>query len=293
MIQKTPHVLLLGFGYVASHTAARLQALGWTFSGTARDEDGLRSVRQAGGRAFFFDGQTPLPEAAWEGVTHVLSSIPPDEKGDPVLRVLGDALAARADALRWVGYLSTVGVYGDHGGAWVDEDSPCRPVSDRGKRRLAAEQAWRALHAAHGLALHIFRLPGIYGPGRNPLLKAQQGTRRALVVKEGQVFSRIHVEDLAAALIASMQQPRPGRIYNVVDDEPAPPHEVALYAHALLGLAPPPLKPIEEVEMSAMARSFYGESKRVSNARLKRELGWQPAYPTYREGLRALLENDG
>jgi nucleoside-diphosphate-sugar epimerase len=164
------------------------------------------------------------------------------------------------------------------------------PVSARGKRRLAAERAWLALRARCGLPVHVFRLPGIYGPGRNPLRKALKGERKALVVKKGQVFSRIHVDDLVHALWLSMNAPSPGAVYNVVDDEPAPPHEVALFAHALLGLEPPPLAPFEEADLSPMARSFYGESKRVSNARLKRELGWRPRYPTYREGLRALLE---
>ncbi len=287
------HALLLGFGYVARHLAERLRAAGWAISATGRDEATLQGIARAGAWAFCFDGSAPLPEEAWEGVSHVLCSIPPgrgeDGVDDPALAVLGDDLAARARRLRWVGYLSTVGVYGDHGGAWVDEETPCQPVSTRGRRRLVAERAWLRLHEVHGLPVHIFRLPGIYGPGRNPLLKARDGVRKALVVKEGQVFSRIHVDDLAAALELSMRRPRPGRVYNVVDDEPAPPHEVALLAHELLGLEPPPLKPLEEVEMSEMARSFYGESKRVSNARLKAELGWRPRYPTYREGLCALL----
>jgi nucleoside-diphosphate-sugar epimerase len=221
-------------------------------------------------------------------VTHVLSSIPPDEKGDPALAALGGQLAERAGGLQWVGYLSTVGVYGDHGGAWVDEDTPPAPVSRRGKMRLAAERQWLKLHEEGGLPVHIFRLPGIYGPGRGPLEKARAGVRDALVVREGQVFSRIHVADLADALEASIKRPNPGAVYNVVDDEPAPPHEVALFAHRLLGLALPPLIPFEEAELSPMARSFYGESKRVSNARIKRELGWSPRHPTYREGLKAL-----
>ena len=283
------HILFLGFGYVATHTAPQLAGAGWRISATARDEQTLRAIARAGHAAYFFDATAPLPEDAWQGVTHVLSSIPPGPRGDPVLPVLAKALRARKNRLRWIGYLSTVGVYGDHGGAWVDEETPCRPVSERGKRRLAAERQWLALHERHGLPVHIFRLPGIYGPGRNPLRKALDGARKALVVKQGQVFSRIHVDDLASALVASMKAPRPGRVYNVTDDEPAPPHEVALYAHALLGLAPPPLKPFEEVEMSPMARSFYGESKRVSNRRAKAELRWRPRYPTYREGLRALL----
>ena len=284
-------ILLLGYGYVAGHLAARLAERGWRIAATARTEAGVREIERAGFQGWLFDGSAPLPGQAFAGITHVLSSIPPDEEGDAALRRLRARFIAHAQDLAWVGYLSTVGVYGDHGGAWVDEETPPRPVSARGKRRLAAERAWLKLHEEHGLPVHIFRLPGIYGPGRNALLKALKRERAALVVKPGQVFSRIHVDDLVEALLASMKHPRPGRIYNVVDDAPAPPHEVALYAHELLGLAPPPLKPFEEVRMSDMARSFYGESKRVSNRRLKRELGWRPRYRDYRAGLAALLDD--
>ncbi len=287
----TNHMLFLGLGYVAGHLARRLEERGWRISGTARDAEGLRHITEAGWRAWPFDGSRPLPQEAWEDVTHVLSSVPPGPEGDPVLSMLGDDLARRADTLRWAGYLSTVGVYGDHGGAWVDEDTPAAPVSERGRRRLRAERLWLDLHARTGLPVHVFRLPGIYGPGRSPLEKVREGRRKALVVKEGQVFSRIHVEDLVSALLASIERPHPGRIYNVVDDEPAPPHEVTLHACRLLGIDPPPLLPFEEADLSPMARSFYGESKRVSNRRLKEELGWRPEYPTYREGLKSLAEN--
>ena len=279
------HLLLLGYGYVAGFLARA--ARGWRVSATARTLSALRAARREVARVWLFDGRRPLPDAAWRGVTHVLSSIPPDAMGDPALRQLSGQLCARAGQLRWVGYLSTIGVYGDHGGRRVDERSACRPVTVRGRRRLRAERAWLGLYRQCGVPVHVFRLPGIYGPGRNPLLKAP--TRRAIPVREGQVFSRIHVDDLVRALLLSMTHPHPGRIYNVVDDEPAPPHEVALFAHELLGLAPPPLKPVDELDLSPMARSFYGESKRVINRRLRRELGWTPLYPTYREGLRALL----
>ncbi len=283
------HMLFLGLGYVATQLASRLAAQGWAISGTARDAAGLAAIRGRGWRAWPFDGAAPLPREAWDGVSHVLSSIPPSEAGDPALLGLGAQLAAHAGQMEWAGYLSTVAVYGDHGGAWVDEKTPPAPVSQRGKWRLAAERGWLKLHEDHGLPVHIFRLPGIYGPGRNPLEKARRGYRKALVVKPGQVFSRIHVADLATALQASMARPRPGAIYNVVDDEPAAPHEVALFAHELLGIAPPPLVDFDKADLSPMARSFYGESKRVRNARLKAELGWRPRFPTYREGLKALL----
>ncbi len=284
------HMLFLGLGYVAGTLARRLAAQGWRISGTARDDAAARAIREQGWEAYVFDGSAPLPEEAWEGVTHILSSVPPQAEGDPVLLALADDLAARAGGIAWAGYLSTVGVYGDCGGAEVDEETPPRPANERSRRRLAAEQAWQALRRRSGLPAHIFRLPGIYGPGRSPLEKARKARRKALPVKEGQLFSRIHVEDLADALEASIARPRPGAVYNVVDDEPAPPHEVALFAHALLGIAPPPLVPFEEAELSPMARSFYGESRRVLNRRLKEELGWRPRHPTYREGLRALLQ---
>ena len=281
------HLLLLGFGYVAGFLARQAAMHGWRVSATARTLAGLRQARQVLPRAWLFDGRSPLPRDAWRGVTHILSSIPPDRMGDPALRQLAGQLCDQAQRLQWLGYLSTVGVYGDHGGRWVDERSPCHPVTDRGRRRLAAERAWLRLHRQCGLPVHIFRLPGIYGPGRNPLLKIHR--RRAIPMRAGQVFSRIHVRDLVAALLLSMARPRPGRIYNVVDDDPAPPHAVALLACDLLGMDPLPLKPIEELDLSPMARSFYTESKRVDNRRLKNELGWKPAFPSYREGLRALL----
>ncbi len=290
--REEKHVLLLGCGYVATRLADGLREEGWRITATVREEAAAATLRGRGFGVCLFDGAAPLPRRAWEGVTHVLSSIPPDAEGDPALRALTEDLCRAAPHLRWVGYLSTVGVYGDHGGAWVDEATPCRPVSARGKRRLAAERAWLDLRERCRLPVHVFRLPGIYGPGRNPLRKALEGARKALVVKEGQVFSRIHVDDLVSALVLSMNAPCPGAIYNVVDDEPAPPHEVALFAHELLGLQPPPLVPFEEARLSPMARSFYGESKRVSNEKLKRDLGWNPRYPTYREGLRALLPRE-
>lgn len=291
-MSKQPHILFLGLGYVARHLARRLVAEGWRISGTARDERGIAAIQRVGWRGWLFDGTAPLPEEAWEGVSHVLSSVPPDADGDPVLRQLGRDLCRRARDLKWAGYLSTVGVYGDHGGAWVDETTPCTPVTERGWRRLAAEEAWMALYRDCGLPLHIFRLPGIYGPGRSPLDKARKGARKALPVKPGQVFSRIHVEDLAEALLLSLERPTPGEIYNVTDDEPAPPHEVALHAHALLGLEPPPLVAFEEMKesLSPMARSFYAESKRVHSQKIRERLGWRPRFPTYREGLRAIHE---
>ncbi|NWG45986.1 MAG: NAD-dependent epimerase/dehydratase family protein, partial [Alphaproteobacteria bacterium] len=198
-------------------------------------------------------------------------------------------IAALAPGLVWVGYLSTTGVYGDRGGEWVDEESPLAPTTERGARRVEAEAGWRALAEAHGLPLHIFRLAGIYGPGRNQLETVRAGTARRLH-KPGQVFSRIHVEDVAACLLASLRRPRPGAVYNLCDDEPAPPAEVVAHAAALLGVPPPPLEDFETAAptLSPMARSFYAESKRVRNDRLAAELGVRLRYPSYREGLAAL-----
>lgn len=276
-----------GLGYVARTLALRLKAKGWDVAGTSRGDEGLQAIKDLGCGAYQFDGSSAVPEEALDSATHVLVSAPPDEAGDPVLRAGERQLAGRARQFAWVGYLSTTGVYGDHGGGWVDETTPPAPVTERGERRLEAENAWLRLCRDRGLAVHIFRLPGIYGPGRNQLAAIVTGTAKRLV-KPGQVFSRIHVEDIAGVLDASMMRPAPGGIYNVADDEPAPPQDVVTFAAALLGQPPPPEVPFEEAALSPMAQSFYGESKRVSNRRIKEELGYQLLYPSYREGLRAL-----
>jgi nucleoside-diphosphate-sugar epimerase len=205
-----------------------------------------------------------------------------------VLAAIGPEIAARAGRFRWVGYLSTTGVYGDRRGGWVDEADLRDASTARGRARVAAEDAWLALQRDHGLPVHLFRLAGIYGPGRGPFEKVRDGTARR-IVKPGQVFSRIHVDDIAATLRASIARPNPGAAYNVCDDEPAPPEDVLAFAADLLGLPPPPEVPYDAAEMTAMARSFYAESKRVSNRRIKDELGVVLRWPTYREGLRALL----
>jgi len=223
-----------------------------------------------------------------DGATHLLTSVAPDEGGDPVLRELEGEIAARAARFAWVGYLSTTGVYGDRGGDWVDEDGELRPSTRRGQWRVEAEAAWRAVP---GLPLHVFRLAGIYGPGRGPFEKVRQGTARR-IVKPGQMFSRIHVEDIAQVLRASIARPRPGAVYNLCDDDPAPPEDVIAHAAELLGLPVPPEEDFATAEMTPMARSFYAESKRVRNNRIKTELGVRLRHPDYRSGLRALLEAD-
>lgn len=287
-----PRLFVFGLGYSARILANRLQPLGWRIAGTTRDEDKAYRLSVAGIETHFFDRGRSLPDpaAALAGTTHLLSSVPPDEWGDPVVDHHAEDLA-RLAGVAWAGYLSTTGVYGDAGGAWVDEESPLRPQKEGARRRCAAERAWSDLRRVGGLPTHLFRLAGIYGPGRNALLDRIAGRSRR-IVKPGQVFSRIHVEDIAGALAASMAAPRPGRVYNLADDEPAPNAAVVEEACRLLGLDPPPEVPFEEAAqaMSPMALSFWSECRRVSNRRLKEELGYRLQYPTYREGLAALLE---
>ena len=279
----TKRLLSLGHGYSAQALARQLLPQGWTVIGTTRDPAKAERFRAEGVVPLLWDRMAV--EEALGRVSHVLISAGPDSDGDPSLRLCGPAMAERAAQLDWVGYLSTTGVYGDHGGGWVDEDTPLTPGTRRGAMRLAAEDAWRAIP---DLPLHIFRLAGIYGPGRGPFAKVRAGTARR-IVKPGQVFSRIHVEDIAQVLEASIRQPDPAAIYNLCDDDPAPPQEVILHAAELLGVTPPPEEPFESAEMGAMARSFYAESKRVSNRRIKEELGVRLYYPDYRAGLAALL----
>lgn len=289
MSTPQPRLFCFGLGYTAGALGRRLKAQGWRVAGTCREEE-RRLVLAAGGfEVFHFARERPLdePRAALAGATHLLSSIAPDTEGDPVLDLHAADIAA-LPSLRWAGYLSTTGVYGDREGGWVDEDSALQPTSPRSRRRVAAEAAWLDFHSRHGVPVHVFRLAGIYGPGRNALEAVRSGRARR-IVKPGQVFSRIHVDDIATTLEASMAAPCPGAVYNVCDDEAAPPQDVIAYACTLLDVPPPPAIPFERAEMSAMARSFYRDNKRVSNRRIKEELGVRPTWPTYREGLRALL----
>jgi hypothetical protein len=280
----SPTLLCFGFGYTARVVADRLLRAGWAVLGTSRDPGRGRTDPVQFHR---FDRHHPLPPEALARVTHILTSIPPDELGDPVLDLHGCDLRGMSD-LRWAGWLGTTGVYGDRGGAWVDEDTPLEPTLARADRRARAEQAW----LGSGLPVHIFRLAGIYGPGRNAFVNLRQGTARR-IVKPGQVFSRIHVEDIATVLEASMARPDPGRIYNVCDDEPAPPQDVVTYAAALMGVPAPPEQPWDRAELSPMARSFYRDNRRVRNDRIRQELGVRLAFPSFREGLHALLPVDG
>ena len=285
---QVPVLLSIGFGYCARVLAARLKAENWHIAATAREEAKAQALRREGIDAHVWppdDLFASLPER-----THLLISAPPGETGDPVLGRYREALLDRRDRIAWIGYLSTTAVYGDRQGGWVDETATLNAASERGKRRVIAEREWLAL-AEHGLPVHTFRLAGIYGPGRGPFEKIRGGTAQR-IVKEGQVFGRTHVEDIATVLQASIACPEPGTAYNVTDDLTCPPQEVIGHAADLLGLPRPPLVPFETAEMSAMARSFYGENKRVSNERIKQNLGVILAYPTYREGLRAILETE-
>ncbi|WP_413719509.1 SDR family oxidoreductase [Silicimonas sp. MF1-12-2] len=275
----TPTLLSIGHGFSARALARLLIAEGWHVIGTTRSSEKAMQLAAEGVEPVIWPGN-PLP---LNRATHVLSSVSPDDGGDPVLAEAGEALRA-ATHLEWVGYLSTTGVYGDREGDWVDEGSELLPSTRRGQARVDAEAAWQAL----GLPLHIFRLAGIYGPGRGPFEKVRNGTARR-IIKDGQVFSRIHVDDIAQVLAASIERPNPGSIYNLCDDDPAPPQDVISHAAELLDLPVPPAVDFEDAELSPMARSFYAESKRVRNDRIKEELGVKLLYPTFREGLAAVL----
>lgn len=256
--------------------------------GTTRSSDKMEALRTLGVEPFLFDGNSQGDDIAeaLKQATHILVSIAPNEAGDPVLNQYANEIAGAKP--RWIGYLSTVGVYGNHDGAWVDEETPLNPVSKRSVQRVAAEEAWFAFAEQNDLPVQIFRLSGIYGPGRNAFENFRKGTARRLV-KPGQVFNRIHVADIAGALKAAMAKPST-RVFNVTDDEPAPPQDVVAFAAELLGVEAPPEIPFETADLTPMARSFYGENKRVSNQRVKDELGFTFRYPDYRVALKALLE---
>jgi nucleoside-diphosphate-sugar epimerase len=280
-------LLSIGHGYSARALAARLIPQGWHVIGTTRSADKMREIADTGAQPLLWPGDDLAP--LLNEIPNVLVSAGPGPEGDPVLLALADQFALAAPSLRWLGYLSTTGVYGDHSGDWVDETTPLTPSTRRGAARVQAETAWGAIP---DLPLHIFRLAGIYGPGRGPFAKVRSGKARR-IIKPGQVFSRVHVEDIALALELSLKSPQPGGVYNLCDDDPAPPQDVISYAAELLGLPLPPEEGFENAEMSPMARSFYAESKRVRNDHAKAALGWQPIYPDYRSGLAALLASDG
>lgn len=272
-----PTLFVFGLGYVGQHLGRRLLAQGWPVGGTVRTEAKAKNLNQQGFDAVVWDGASPL-QKDWEEVTHILVTIPPDEKGDIALRHYDLSGAP----IKWLGYLSATSVYGDHKGAWVTEESALKPVSSRGVQRCLAESQWLG---RKDLPVHVFRLSGIYGPGRSVLETIRAGTAQR-IHKPGHVFSRIHIADIVSILEASMTHPRPGAIYNLADDEPAAPADLVAYGCDMLGVDAPPLIPFEEAALSPAMREFYAENKRVANRKVKEALGVRLAYPTYREGLR-------
>ena len=284
-------LFVFGLGYVGAAFADALQARGWDIAASARDPGQAQALRDR--------GITPADPAdrdamiaALAGANAILVTAPPGPDGCPALESIIPALAQAQAYPDWIGYLSTTGVYGDFDGRWVFETSPLKAQSVEGARRVGAERDWRQVGRCMGLTVTTFRLPGIYGPSRSALdrLRAGEGRR---IVKPGQVFSRIHVDDIVSGLLASLDHPRAGGIYNLVDDAPAPPQDVMEHAARLLGVPVPPDLPFNELGMSPATRRFYAENKRVSNALIKAELGWRPRYPTYREGLAAILKAGG
>ncbi|MGO9174167.1 MAG: SDR family oxidoreductase [Rhodomicrobium sp.] len=284
-------LFVFGLGYSASAIASLLLKSGWRVLGSVRSPGKSGSAAANGFSPVLFSDAAGIGQAL-QSATHCLISVPPCDAGDPVLAAYAEALRA-APKLRWIGYLSTIGVYGDLQGAWADEETPAEPETGRGGARIEAEAAWSAFCNQRAVPLDIFRLAGIYGPGRSPLDRIRVGDARR-IVKPGQVFNRIHVDDIAQTVAAAIFQERrkPGtRLFNVADDEPAPPQDVILYAAELIGAVPPPEFPFESAELSPMARSFYASNKRMRNDKIKRELGIRLRYPTYREGLRAIAES--
>jgi len=286
----TRRLFIFGLGYSGLEIAKLAKTRGWSVAGTCTTEEKARRLREGGIEAHVFDGAAALATEAFGDVTHVVCTVSPGVAGDPALRMCRKLLG-RA---RWLGYLSTTGVYGNHDGGWVDETTPTLSTQPRSLERIAAEQDWRDLAAGTGAPLHILRLPGIYGPGRSPLDRVRAGTAQR-IDKPGQFFSRIHVEDIAASTLKAMDRDNGTEIWNVADDLPAANADVVAHACELLGRPVPPLIPWAEVAptMSPMARSFYSESRKVRNDKLKRELGVVLRYPTYREGLKAIAAVEG
>lgn len=288
-----PHLFCFGLGYTALMLARRIMREGWRVSGTCRSEAAAAAAAAEGIHAVILDRGRPMddPKRTLATVTDILSAVPPDADGDTVLDHHGDDLTTM-EGLRWVGYLSTTGVYGDTGGVEVKESAPLQPSSERGRRRVAAEARWLSLPLASAASIHVFRLAGIYGPRRNVFETIRSGKARR-IDRPGHLFSRIHVDDIATVLRASIAQPEAGQVFNVCDDEPAEPATVTAYACALLGIDPPPLQRFDDAAptMSPMALSFWRDNRRVSNALIKQDLGIVLAYPSYREGLAAILEH--
>jgi nucleoside-diphosphate-sugar epimerase len=283
-------LFIFGMGFSGLATARLVRGEYASIGATVRTEEKAAALRAEGIDAHVFDGETVSEElvAAVKRATHLVQSIPPGTTGDPVIALLREAIVAAPD-LAWIGYLSTVGVYGDHGGGWVDEATEPNPLSGRSVERVRAEAEWRILGDERGVPVALMRLSGIYGPGRNALAQLADGTAKRLI-KPGQVFNRIHVADIATVVAAAAARKASG-VFNVTDDEPAPPQDVIAYAAELAGQPLPPEIDFTTADLSPMVRSFYGENKRVGNGRLASDLGVTLAYPTYREGIGALWQD--
>ena len=280
-----------GLGYTAEALARPLITEGWAVAGTCREAERRDGLAGQGIDAWLFDGERPLDgaAAALAGTTHLLAAAPPGRDGDPAAGLHATDIAT-VESLEWIGYLSTTGVYGNHRGLWVDEDTPSAPSGERGLRRVLAEAQWFEFWENYGIPAQVFRLAGIYGPDRGPLAAVRAGTAKR-IAKQGQVFSRIHVDDIVATLRASMARPDGGRVYNVCDDKPAPPQDAVAFACELLDVEAPPLIDYHDAALSPLAESFYGDNKRVRNDRIKDELGVVLKYPDYEAGLRALARD--
>jgi hypothetical protein len=289
-VSADKRLFCFGYGYTAEFLGRAVRdTLGWSLAGTTRDLAKRSALRARDVDAYVFDHDKPLgdPFAMLDGVTHILISTPPDQEGDLVARLHGEDIMRLPD-LEWIGYLSTTSVYGDRDGAWVDESTELRPSSIRGSRRLRAESDWTSLCHARGIPLHIFRMAGVYGPGRSALDSVRAGIARR-IFKPGHAFTRIHIDDVVQSLVASIQLPQGSTVYNLADDEAAPSHEVIAYACRLLGREPPPLVPFEEANLAPITHSFYSDNKRIKNDRIKNELGVALRYPNYRVGLEGCL----
>lgn len=291
MIDKGKHLFCFGYGYSCDYIGHELmQQDGWRVSGTTRDPDKREALRSRGVTAHIFDYNSPLHDPIYmlRDVTHILNCTPPSGDGDPSFNLHAQDILDLPN-LEWIGYLSTTSPYGDRGGKWVDETSEARPITKRGARRLDVERQWLSLFQSYKLPVHIFRLAGIYGPGRSALDSVRSGIARR-IDKPGHAFSRIHVEDLAQTLLRSMYAPSPGEIYNICDDTPAPSHEVIEHACNLLGIDIPPLLPFDQVDLAPIAMSFYADNKRVRNDKIKDVLGVKLKYKNYKQGLQGCLE---
>ena len=288
------HLFCFGYGYVAGFLAERLIPHGWKISGTTTDPEKRDYLEGLGIQASLFDGMTPVMDhnASLFNATHLLISVPPGNNGDPVVSLHAIDILEKMPKLEWIGYLSATSVYGNQDGKWIDEQTPVAPASRRGSLRVRAEEDWLSLFRSDHIPLHIFRLAGIYGPGRSALESVRSGLAKR-IDKPGHVFNRIHVEDIVQVLIASINKPNPGSIYNLADDVPSTSHEVISFACDLLGITPPPLVKYDQEELAPIVRSFYKDNKRIRNDKIKSELGVNLLYPDYKQGLQACFDLEG